>query len=552
MANSRILWGVGYENVLLAGPFYQMVTDHVPRPPSQRGQTPAGVDDAFIVGRDPTLWLTDRWIPDGTSDATRSPLSGPTGWQAFFNNARDSNPFRFVPDDTNPSFYVDGCYLVDPIGKGPLGSLNTEIQRDIAFQIRNPTIDFHQALRGIMWEYAPQGDTTKLLPLPTVARADAATCATYHDKAGFVRLAPANVIRDKHYVGTARTTLLEATSANLVLQPENFGVTWTAVGTPTRVAGALTCGVLSLDLIGDDSAAAVEGYVQTIGFTGNAVKGIALYLSAGTIQAASGMRIQLSDDTAAVNRLLAVVTFSAAGVPSAVMTNGTFLRTVALGNAVYRLEFTTTAVTAANLNNLYLLGAHVAAEQGNVYLGGVQAENAVSPSSYIQQTVASLTRATDTFGVALPTGAATPMASWWYIKFIELGNIASGSVVGVMGVGDSANAALFLLPNVEYEVIHRRAADAASGLGVAPVFGDTVELLVVLYADGSVVIRQSINGAAETVGVTSAANALATAWSLATLRLNSRGAGTEGWMGLIDVRIGSGTAVNTIALARLK
>lgn len=553
--NSRILWGAGYENQLLVGrPFYQMVTDRVPRPPSQRGQGPSGVEDAFIVGRDYTLWLTARWIPDGTSDVTMSPLSGPVGWQAFFDWARDANPFRFVPDDTAPSFYVDGCYLVDPLGQGPLGTLDDVIQRDIPFQVRNPTVDFHQALRGMLWEYAPQGDTTKMSPAPTATRADAATCTTYVGSDGLLHVVAANVLRDRHYIAGVRTTLLEATIANLVLQPENFGTTWTAVGTPTRTPAAKTCGALSLDLIGDDDPAAGEYYQQTIGFTGNAAKAVSIYVAAGTIQAAGGSFVQLRDATAAANRLLGTVTFSGAGVPSVAMTTGTLARSVALGNGVYRLEFKTTAVTAANTNNILVGGAVVAGEQGNIYAGGVQAENAISPSSYIQQTTVSLTRAADLFSVTLPAGALTPMASWWYVKFVEQGTIAALGTKGTLSLGNTGNDSLMLYEaSGVYAVQHAvGGVTVAAGMGAAPVFGDTVELLAVLFADGSVQLHQSLNAAAETVSAQSAALAFGTSWTTSVLKPDSRGSGTEGFMGLVNVRIGSGSAVNTVALARLK
>jgi len=176
--NSLFLWGknsagaLNYANQLLVGqPLYDMLTDRVAREPSQWGIGASGVRDAWIFGRDYTLWCTARWIPDGGDGSLASPLSGPVGWQAFFDYARDQNPFRFVPDAAWPNFYVDACYLVDPLAKGPLGALSPDILRNIPFQICNATVDFHQALRGIMWEYAPGGSITDPL-LATYTRAD--------------------------------------------------------------------------------------------------------------------------------------------------------------------------------------------------------------------------------------------------------------------------------------------------------------------------------------------------------------------------------------------
>src|SRR5690606_35123816 len=75
---------------------------------------------------------------------------------------------------------------------------------------------------------------------------------------------------------------MDNAATNLCLQSENFGATWSAIGTPTRTAAAATCGDLALDRIGDDAGGTLEGYSQAVAFTGNAVKAISLFLKAGT------------------------------------------------------------------------------------------------------------------------------------------------------------------------------------------------------------------------------------------------------------------------------
>jgi hypothetical protein len=242
---------------------------------------------------------------------------------------------------------------------------------------------------------------------PTIARADAATCARYTDADGALRTAAAAKLRLSYTYDSVAATwgnagfLLEASRTNLCLQSENFGTTWTADGTPVRFAGSNLCGSLSLDLIGDDSGAVTEGYFQSVAFTGNGVKAVSLYVAKGASPpGANGSFIGLLDTTAGVARLSATVAFNGT-VPVVTMVTGTLLRTVgplasSLSAApIYRLEFQTAAVTAANTNALQVYAAASAADQGNIYVGGVQAENSLYPSSYIKTTTAAVTRAVD-------------------------------------------------------------------------------------------------------------------------------------------------------------
>jgi hypothetical protein len=190
-------------------------------------------------------------------------------------------------------------------------------------------------------------------------------------------------------------------ATNLCLQSEDFSTTWAAVGTPTRTALARMCGVLGLDLIGDDAAGTLEGYTQTVGFTGNAVKSIALFMAAGT---STSTAVRLRDTTAAADRLLAVVTWSG-GVPSVAMTTGTDLGKVTCANGVYRFIFQTTSVTAANTNSLQVYPATTSglavANTGTVYAGGVQAQNREWPNAYIKTTTATVTTVNDVTTAAM-------------------------------------------------------------------------------------------------------------------------------------------------------
>lgn len=178
---------------------------------------------------------------------------------------------------------------------------------------------------------------------------------------------------------------------NVCLQSEDFGTTWSTLGSPTRSAAAKRCGDVVLDLLGDDDAAANEAYLQPITFTGDAVKAISTHVAQGT---ATNSVFQIRDTTAAANRLNAEITWSG-GVPSIAMTTGTHEGTDALGNGVFRLRFQSLAVTAANTNEARVFPANTAAgdvtKTGDIYVGGVQAENDTKCGPYAKTTTGAVT-----------------------------------------------------------------------------------------------------------------------------------------------------------------
>lgn len=240
---------------------------------------------------------------------------------------------------------------------------------------------------------------------PVVTRA--AATATRVNELGLIELCAANSPRFDYDPVTkaCRGLLIEPSSVNLVLQSENFGTTWAAVQTPTRTAAAFSIGILDLDLLGDDSATLLEGYQQTVTFTGNAVKAVSLFMKKGT---STSSFVQLRDSTAVADRLVAIITFNSAGVPSVTMSVGTHLGTDSYGEGVYRFRFRSTSVTAANSHLLAVYAAgDIAASVslfGDVYVGGVQAENAEICTSYIPTTTGTVTRNNDVVKLTSLTG----------------------------------------------------------------------------------------------------------------------------------------------------
>lgn len=179
-------------------------------------------------------------------------------------------------------------------------------------------------------------------------------------------------------------------SENLVLQSENFGTTWVAEGTPTRSPVDAVVGGITLDKIGDDSAAAIEGYKQTIGFTNNAAKAVSAHVRQIT---STSSVVRLEDTSASADRLFGTLTWSG-GLPVLVMSTGTYLGYDTISPTVFRIEFTTTSVTAGNTNVLHIYpattNALLVANTGELVVGGVQAENGSIPTPYAKTTTATV------------------------------------------------------------------------------------------------------------------------------------------------------------------
>jgi len=230
------------------------------------------------------------------------------------------------------------------------------------------------------------------------------------------------------------------------------------------------------------------------------------------------------------------------------MTTGVSFGFETLTAGRFRIRLQSTAVTAANTNTLFVYPATTSgfavANLGNVYAGGVQAENALSPGSYLPTTTGTVTRAAESFTFPF---LVTPRALTVYVKFLELGTLSTASSTGLIGIGASINPALFLFNDGtgKYAFTHGRGSDAQSGMASAagspaPSFGQLCELRGVLNADGSVQLGQAINLGAEVLAPASSANAFASAWNDTTLVINGRGNSSPGFTAIASVRIAAG------------
>lgn len=194
--------------------------------------------------------------------------------------------------------------------------------------------------------------------------------------------------------------LLEGQRTNRALYSDDFSSWSKSAGTLYVYAApdVVELGDLTIHLLTDTGGGSGEYFYEAVTFVGDGVKALAVHMKQGTVPPAAGTLVKVRDITAATDRLVATVTW-VAGVPSVAMTTGSYVGAEALGNGVYRLLFATTAVTAANTNWIQFVVRN--SVTGNVYAGGVLAEDAAFPSSPIKTAGAAVTRNTEVFSCAI-------------------------------------------------------------------------------------------------------------------------------------------------------
>lgn len=439
---SQIRWGTGSENILRVRVLADLLADRPAREGSEWLKTPAGGADSWVVGRDYRLSCRIRWVPMGGDGSSYTPWSGPTGVQAFLDWARDSNSFRFVPDSTYPSAYADGCYLTEPWAGGMsladiLKDDGYRARQHLDLTIQHPTIDLHLLYRGLLFEYVPGASLTD----PVAYTVTRASIARYHGASGVGAEATANTLRDRHYIAGVRGTLLEGGRVNLVSAPENFGGWTDTASAPVKTSGqADPFGGTAAYLLNDDHGTNAEGVTLVVAFTGDATKGFAIYMKAGT---AGHTEFGIYDNTAGAWRHKVRATW-ASGVPTLSTQDGAgvlfpveaMMSSAGVATGWYRLKANATGVVAANTNRFEIYPAGgTGANTGTVYVFGAQAQDFLYPTSYTGPST--LTHAADLCTVAIPWGtqditvyAKLPRPDW---------ADASGSLAhhcGLVGIGN--------------------------------------------------------------------------------------------------------------------
>lgn len=339
------------------------------------------------------------------------------------------------------------------------------------------------------------------------------------------------------------TTAPDGTNTATKLLPNNTG----ANNNPYATQGSIT--ITSGEFI------AVSCFVKANGYSGVVVRGS---------DSTSTNGFQVSFDL--VNGALGTVT---GPIGAGVLTGKTF---VALGNGWYWIglwgQINAGVVSAQLFCYVYDTIAHANAQTAYTADGvssvlgwGFQLERngtstSAPPTAYIATTTGTATRNADTWSVPAPFA---PQPLWVYLRFLERGSAAT-SATGVFSLASAVEDGSLdslvirsIFNGGVYQIIHgTNVASVTVQAASAPTYGQVCELLGLLNADGSVTLRQSINGAADAVVGPSGAQAFGTPWT--TLRLNGNNAfwaniGRNAFSRVL-VGTGVGTVVNTIADVR--
>jgi len=561
---SKLLWGAGLENEVRIGfPLFDIITDREEEDGSQHVVTPGGTPISWITGRYYTIDAEVRWIPDGPGTApVQTALSGAVGWQEFLDWARDAGVFRFQPDENVPDFYVDNVQLMEP-RKG-FGSLSPDIKRNVRLKLRNPTMDFHQALRGIMFEYAPGASLTD----PVAATFARAVVAKRHGKDSLLYEDASGVLRDRHYESALRTTLLEGSRQNLLLRSEEFEhASWSATTvTVSANADVAPDGTTTADRLIEGALSQEHVKYQTLsGTTADVKHASSVFAKKGTRDFLVLTIRDLNSPTGQVMAWFNLSTGAVGTVSHSGVGSGESAYMEAFSNGWYRCTLVgacnagdTTPVVTFGLSNAN--GTQIYTGDGVSYISlwGAQFENNVaSSSSYIKTTSAAVTRNADAFSWPF---TQKPQAMFVLVDFVE-GEAPVFSDTRIVTISaDNENGPRLIVYATSttdtYTVRHEpvTGTQVNAGIDKNPVRGDRLVLLGVLNADGSVKIGATKNGDAEAFSSTSGTVALASAWT-PILGIGSRaGSGSvAGFRAFARVKIGpltfGGVTRSTIALA---
>ena len=381
--------------------------------------------------------------------------------------------------------------------------------------------------------------------LPPGATFTRSTTATYVDTNGVYQTAGANALRSGHYIGGVQSILLEGSRTNSVLWSRDLtNAAWSTSGgsiTSALNATGLDGTANSATTISDNDGVNLGYWNQTLTVPVDSnVHALSVYVRK---DATSGRQVAVNLNITGgttVQRVAWLNTQTGATSSSSII--GTTSSRVVDGGLWWIVEVTVTNnSTAANTTlttRIYAAGGTVQGTfdgtvTGSCVVGQVQVElNAPFYSSPIFTTTATVTRGADS-DVFPPPG--TPQTSTYYIKRVLGGN---GPILEI-GTGLAGVSLLRIqdLNVANYWVDANATALNATNVATA-VAGDTVESRFILYPDGSIQYRASVNGAAEVLSPRSAASGFMPTWT-STFKLN-RAAGIDGFAAFQSIKIATG------------
>lgn len=369
-----------------------------------------------------------------------------------------------------------------------------------------------------------------------------------------------NTKRNGHYIGGIPYFLREDARTNSCLRCSDLSVApWVKTGTGTATVNAFAVdGSVTGTTIADTDAAARTDWTQSTAVPVNSqTHCVSFYIQKDAVTTRFPTFFVAITGGTAVLHSVAVNTQTGASVLNNAVGGGS--HRVIDGGIWWIVEITVTNnSTASNtllswsIQPAYGSAINVAsnAATGSLIVAHVQVElNAAFFSSPILTTAAAVLRAADFYSLpyTTPPGEATA-----YADIIELGSPSTGG--RVFAVTSAADAGpewiIYSKPGGLYATFHANsiASSVESPLAAAASYGDRDELLSHLFGDGSVDTTQSLNGAAATTSIQSAAPAttpvIATAWSGQLCWIGSSGtvAGLGGFFALRSFKIVGGSS----------
>lgn len=359
-----------------------------------------------------------------------------------------------------------------------------------------------------------------------------------------VASAAVDIMRDGHYEGAVRSLLLEGPRTNSLVRSRDLtNASWIKAGATAAANAAIAPdGTLTASALIEDAANSAHSATQlTAALTANTPQAISVYLKAQTRDWA--LFALIGKDGTQRGAFFNLTGSGAVGnIAGAIISSAI----EALANGWYRCELTVTSSAGAAASQVIVYGANAngnAAYLGNsataLYVWDAQLEiDCPSVSSEIPTVAAAAGRSADVMYLPFPY---VPQAMSVYTKFVERGvllNATGGILPAIWYIGSAGDVSpLFALFGQAgaYVVYHHNGVGAVTvTAGPTAAFGDTVELLGTVSPTGAVTITITINGGAESVSASSAANAFAGAWSGQRLYLGSLGgvAATFGFFSL--------------------
>lgn len=315
----------------------------------------------------------------------------------------------WVLTPTPPVGAVRGAFVPQP--DGTLLLLTNKSGRYITRRADGNLLFYGHEPGTLLVRYSA-GDLASLSNL-TVARA---TTATYRDVAGYVRTSPANTLRDGHYVGAVRTTLLEEARTNLLLDGHEIGPQWELGNITTSTDGTL--GPDGITLARKLTTAGGPGSTMTQAVTSPATGPFtySVFVKKGS-NTGHGVRYGAYNIATGLDMYFISIDHDTATFTedAATAANGS-TRIVQLANGWLRVELTINEWTAGQSAAWYIGWSGSPSTGESVYAWGAELEAGVLATSLIPTVATPVTRAADVVTLAAVPAAAGGTTYMHYVN----------------------------------------------------------------------------------------------------------------------------------------